>query len=65
MKKIPSETLSAELVPGYNMAWFEIAYRKEDFDTAREYGLKVDVDKLLPGDKLFYLETWDTLNTIQ
>lgn len=47
------------------MAWFEIAYRKKDFDTAREYALKVDVDKLLPGDKLFYLETWDTLNTIQ
>lgn len=65
MEKIPSETLSAELVPGYNMAWFEIAYRKKDFDTAREYALKVDVDKLLPGDKLFYLETWDTLNTIQ
>ena len=65
MEKIPSETLSAELVPGYNMAWFEIAYRKKDFDTAREYALKVDVNKLLPGDKLFYLETWDTLNTIQ
>ncbi len=62
MKKIPNEKLPAELVPGYNMAWFEIAYRQKDYDTAREYGLKVDVDKLLPGDKVYYEETWGILN---
>lgn len=65
MKKIPNEKLPAELVPGYNMAWFEIAYRMEDFDTAREYGLKVEVDKLLPGDQVYFEETWGTLNAEQ
>jgi hypothetical protein len=65
MKKVPIEKLPAELVPGYNMAWFEIAYRIKDYDTAREYGLKVDVDKLLPGDKVWYEETWGTLKAEQ
>jgi hypothetical protein len=53
------------IYPDYNMAWFEIAYRKKDFDTAREYGLKVEVDKLLPGDKVYYEEAWGTLNNEQ
>lgn len=65
MQKVPMDQLPAEMKPGFYLAWFEITFRSNQFDLARDYIDKIDTESLLPGDKVWFEEAVNTLSAEQ